>query len=195
MSGASRPPEAPPSPRGLLVLALALTLLGSCGASSGVSQLVEGGGPGGVASGGLEAETQQRLAEALADPRARPLAMANLVVSALLLLAGAALLLRRRTAVWWVTQASLANGLWVVLGAASALEHLYATKAELLPLFVFVVQETASSPEAPPGPLPEADVLFSFTVATLLVGALARIAVYIGLAVIVRRPSIVRQLR
>ncbi len=108
-------------PRALGLLAILLVMLGSCGTVGGALGLevnpipraadaVSGGGEDDAA----EQAGRKAIEVLLLSEWRRPLAGANLVVSTLLVVAGVSLLRRRPTAIWWTTQACLANGLLAV---------------------------------------------------------------------------------
>ena len=125
----------PEGPRGLVVLALFVTLLGSCGSCASGAQL--GTDTYRVADISLsadEAAAAQSNAHLLEDPNTEALTIIKLVVSLMLLGGGMMLFMRRKTAVWWVRNALFANMLWQVAYAASFLMHYRAVEDELVPI-------------------------------------------------------------
>lgn len=127
-------PEAPRRAKGgVLLVALLLTAVGSCGLSHGVRDL----GPppdaevavGGHDNAALDAASQasaQALFEVLeSDPNRSALGASNIVVSLLLIWAGISLVSRRPQALWWVRQAAWGNGLWSAADTASQVWQLF----------------------------------------------------------------------
>jgi hypothetical protein len=113
------------------VLALLLVMLGSCGTLNSAAGLQGDLVPPAATnvSGATEAEAleqvQRKLVEVLLFTEwRRPLSGANLIVSVLLVIAGVALLRRRPTAIWWTTQAGIANGMLAVGECAAQLVSL-----------------------------------------------------------------------
>jgi hypothetical protein len=123
-------------------------------------------------------EDQRRANMAVVDavlrsPYRKPVAAADALVSALLLWAGIALFRRRKTAKWWVTQASLANGLLVIVEAVTQWLSIDTHWDDIL----------GSDPEVG---LAAANAALS----TLVLTAVARLALYLWIIWRVRRPDI-----
>lgn len=129
----SSPPE--PGARVSFVLATLLVFMGSCGAFHGMADLdgvtfdtaaAERVAPEQAAQAERWVEVQRTLYN---EPNRRPLAAANIVVSAMLVLGGLLVLGRRKSALWWVKHAILANVLWIALKLGSWLynTHVHAS--------------------------------------------------------------------
>jgi len=113
----------------------------------------------------FDSEAQVQLFEAqVTNPYRRPMAAANVVVSALVLIGSFMLSWRRRIAQWWIKQAVAAKLLWIIAYTASLVSHL---KVAFPPLPV----------EEPGGGLPEvigSVILFGTLSAALHVAAAYR---------------------
>jgi hypothetical protein len=71
-------------------------------------------------------EVQVQLLEAqVSNPYRRPMAAANIVVSALVLIGSFMLSWRKRIAQWWIKQAVLAKLLWIVAYTATLVHHVH----------------------------------------------------------------------
>lgn len=108
--------------RSLFFLSVLLIGVGSCGSVSGLVEMqVDPFLPVQSAEEGdneKERQAQLLVVDAIVrSPYRKPVAAADAIVSMLLLWSGIALFRRRKTASWWVTQATLANGLMVVVEA------------------------------------------------------------------------------
>lgn len=77
-----------------------------------------------------EAEIQLLEAQ-VTNPYRRPMAAANVVVSALVLIGSFMLSWRRRLAQWWIKQAVVAKLIWIVAYTASLISHI---KLSFVPL-------------------------------------------------------------
>ena len=153
-----REPEAQerPGARATFMLALFLTLMGTCGVSKGATDLRVAGvdfssegeqiSPEGAPAAEQLAELQRTLYN---DPNRRPLAAANIVVSLMLIIGSFLLTSRRPSAIWWLKQAVLANVVWIVAKLASWLFHSYRNMPELLALLES--QRNANGPIGPEG--------------------------------------------
>lgn len=115
--------------RTAFMLALALTIMGCYGVFRGVQGLGEF-----LGSGAEAASDQEFLTAFYNDPHRRPLAAANIIVSAMLLVGATLLVMKRKSAIWWLRQTVLANLVWVGIHLWSALHHTYANAPELLAL-------------------------------------------------------------
>ena len=115
--------------RTAFALALVLTILGCYGVFRGVQGLGEF-----LGSGAEAASDQEFLTAFYNDPHRRPLAAANILVSAMLLIGASLLVARRKSAIWWLRQTALANVIWVGVHLGSVLHHTYANAPELLAL-------------------------------------------------------------
>jgi hypothetical protein len=73
-----------------------------------------------------EAEVQLLEAQ-VSNPYRRPMAAANVVVSALVLIGSFLLSWRRKLAQWWIKQAVAAKLLWIAAYTASLVHHIEAT--------------------------------------------------------------------
>jgi hypothetical protein len=73
-------------------------------------------------------ELEVQLLEAqVSNPYRRPMAAANVVVSALVLVGSFMLSWRRKLALWWIKQAVAAKLIWIVAYTASLAHHIEAT--------------------------------------------------------------------
>ena len=79
-----------------------------------------------------EAEIQLLEAQ-VTNPYRRPMAAANVVVSALVLIGSFMLSWRRRLAQWWIKQAVVAKLIWIVAYTASLISHI---KLSFVPLTI-----------------------------------------------------------
>ncbi|MEM9728055.1 MAG: hypothetical protein AAF997_05675 [Myxococcota bacterium] len=120
----------------ILLASTLLTMLGIIGILSGTNVLwakpipenlsdffseeADGANP---ASREVQIAVQFREAEA-SDPYRRPMAAANVIVSALVLIGSFLLSWRRRLAQWWVRQAVIAKLIWIVGSTAAFVQHL-----------------------------------------------------------------------
>jgi hypothetical protein len=131
----------PSGVRAVLTLALLCFGLGSCGFLRAWSD-IEGArvevsvGPGRRPERTDVVQASEAFARTLAaartaDAHRRFFLWSNLIASALLIVSWMILLRRRPTAVWWVTQAALANLLWTLGDAVSAVVS-YLARAEPL---------------------------------------------------------------
>ncbi len=77
-----------------------------------------------------EAEVQLLEAQ-VTNPYRRPLAAANVVVSALVLIGSFMLSWRRKLALWWIRQAVVAKLIWIGVYTASLVSHIKLTFAPL----------------------------------------------------------------
>lgn len=76
----------------------------------------------------FESEAEVHLFEAqISNPYRRPMAAANVVVSALVLIGSFMLSWRRRIAQWWIKQAVVAKLLWIIAYTVSLVYHLKVT--------------------------------------------------------------------
>ena len=112
----------------ILLVSTLLTMLGVAGLIMGVSDLSLAPIPENTRDY-FEEETeltdiQVEMFEVLAsNPYRRPMAAANVVVSALVLIGSFMLSWRRRLAQWWIRQAVTAKVLWIVAHTASLGHH------------------------------------------------------------------------
>lgn len=117
-----------------------LVILGSCGVQAGMARLMTDVSPPLPEMSDLEEGAQQVLQiqqDALWHaPGARPLAAGNIVVSSLLFVTAVMLSIRRKSAVWWLTQAVIANVAFTAVHTASALAALNETRGRLWPLLL-----------------------------------------------------------
>lgn len=145
-------PEAPN--RAALWLSLMLTVLGSCGGCNGMRQFEAGPVPSADLIGTQDRPGAEQIAELavvaarviVEDPNRRPLALANVALSAMLV-AGAFLVgMRHRSARWFVINALVANLLWIAAdGVVDVLRFLH----ERQPLAAAIVAWLEAAP--PPG--------------------------------------------
>jgi hypothetical protein len=84
-------------------------------------------------------ELQVQLLEAqVSNPYRRPMAAANIIVSALVLMGSFLLSWRRKLALWWIKQATLAKLIWIASYTITLVQHIKLT-------FPTVVLEQASA--------------------------------------------------
>ncbi len=77
-------------------------------------------------------DAQVQLLEAqVTNPYRRPMAAANVVVSALVLIGSFMLSWRRKLALWWIKQAVVAKLIWIAAYTASLVSHVKLTFAPL----------------------------------------------------------------
>lgn len=183
---ADRPP---PRRRTLALLAL-LVLMGSCGMAKG-TQNVGSGPPGADFATGADSVEMAEIEEELArfsPPLRRPLAAANILVSALLLIAAWTVASGRPSRVWWVTQAALANAVWTGLDAGAQVSGLFAEKEELVPLLERALAETGNAAAEAPAWMRDGHTVLYVTTAVLIGHALVRLALY-GVAIWLTRQT------
>ena len=102
--------------RSSLFLAISLTVFGTCGVGSGHQEYE-----------GLPVDVDttapiQKIGVTLREhPYSRPLAVANMVVSAMLIIGGMMLSFRRKSAVWFIRNAVTANVLWIVVSTIAVI--------------------------------------------------------------------------
>jgi hypothetical protein len=77
-----------------------------------------------------EAEVQLLEAQ-VSNPYRRPMAAANVVVSALVLIGSFMLSWRRKLALWWIKQAVVAKLIWITAYTVSLVSHIKLTFAPL----------------------------------------------------------------
>ena len=182
----------------MLLVAVVVMLTGTCGVGNGAGGLMEGETaevprmlPDGASLEVVEATDalNEALARSARDaPFRRPLAAANVVVSAMLLVGGILLSLLRRSGPWWVTQAVIANILWTCANATSHIWQLQANSGELRRLLRALTRAMESDPELREGRLPFDEL--TLTIAMRVGLALIAIAVYLWMGWRVRRPDI-----
>jgi hypothetical protein len=105
----------------------------------------------------------QLLEAQVTNPYRRPLAAANVVVSALVLIGSFMLSWRRQLALWWIKQAVVAKLLWIAVYTVSLVSHVKLTFAPL-------------PPDHPGGALPE--VISGVILISVFSGALHVAAAY-----------------
>ncbi|MFW6023251.1 MAG: hypothetical protein ACOC9O_00770, partial [Myxococcota bacterium] len=165
----------PPSPRRRTFALLALlVLMGSCGVAKGTQNV--GSRPPGAdfatAAESVEmAEVEEELAR-FSPPLRRPLAAANIVVSALLLIAAWTVASGRPSRLWWVTQAALANAVWTGLDAGTQVAGLFAAQDELVPLLERALAEAGSATTEVPAWMQDGHTVLYGTAAILIGHAL-----------------------
>ena len=155
-------PEAPRRGKGgILLVALLLTAVGSCGLSHGVRDLSPPPDAE-VATGGhdnaeLDAASQasaQALFDVLeSDPNRSALGASNVVVSLLLIWAGISLVSRRSQSLWWVRQAIWGNALWSAIDTASQIWQIFREFDRVAAAFSaeVAVRSRELGPESDPG--------------------------------------------
>lgn len=128
--------------RAKLVLTSLLIVVGSCGTINGIGTATYDSVPAAanVQENADIDEATEGLNRALEATRAqspfrRFLGISNAIVSVLLVLGGVFLLLNRTAAVWWITQAAIANILYCFIEAAADVHQVFASSAELGPVF------------------------------------------------------------
>ena len=128
---------------GVLLVALMLTMVGTCGLSYGGRDLappedpsdMEAMGDGSPTAAAAEASAMLLMEVLQADPNRRPLGAANMLVSAMLVLGALMLVWRRGSALWWVRQAIYANMVWTALQCGSQVAQLLSESARLSVVF------------------------------------------------------------
>ncbi|MCS6798313.1 MAG: hypothetical protein NZ898_07260 [Myxococcota bacterium] len=182
--------------RGLLLCASASLLIGSCGVAGALADF--GRTPPAQSPRPQDLSSAQEVAQALAvevdaalarDPRRRPLAAADVVVSLLLVFAGLQLLGRRPTGPWWLTQACIANALHAVAEATSRIVALFAAQETLVPLLARSVEIAARGSGGPP-PSFEPSRLLGVYVLAVAGPALVMVLLYAYLVWRVRRGDV-----
>lgn len=183
-----------------MLLAVVLTLVGSCGVVQGVGGVSAGRPPMdevGQVEGERPAveEAAESSARALVQtlwesPLRRPLAAANVVVSILLLVAAMTLLMRRASAIWWVTQAAIANVLWTVVHTGSQIAQLLGARERLVALFEREIEARLSGAETEQLPWQHGSQQLWLYVALFVAFGLARIAIYGWVTRRARRPDV-----
>jgi len=170
------------------LVAVALVAVGSCGGmdsfirATGGSEIPaapmvseESDPQASEATENLQRAIQETLSRA---PLQETLDGVNVALSLLLVVAGMMLLLRRRNAVWWVTQAAVANALWTAGQMTSQVWQLQASSDEL--------EMVIERHEATGGPIQG-----TYYLVAVFVGlALVRVLAYAWVAWRVRRPDV-----
>lgn len=166
-----------------IVLIILLVTMGSFGISGGIGGLAADRTPEVPAS--LEPDTQAALEAGRAAgeavfraPLRRPLAAANIAVSALLLIAAWKVATGRPTLRWWVTQGALANAVWTGLETGMYAFALMHHRGEILPLLEQDVAERAAAAPGAPDQLLSAQVAFGTYFVTFALYGLFRIGLY-----------------
>jgi hypothetical protein len=192
----------PTSLRVILMTSFFCTILGTCGLGSSTRSLGTAAIPNvTVHAAGSEnaniTEAREDLANAIfasqaTIPGRRFLEVANLIASGLLIFAGFSMLRRRPEAIWWLTQAAIANSLHAVARGASSAAHWWKSAPELAPYFNRLM--AAENPEvvntASQDALPRGES-FMHTVATMTVIAAAlEVAMYVVITRRARRPEV-----
>lgn len=177
------------SRRRLVLLLVLLVTTGSCGVSSGIGA-VQPSPPGAQfvapSDNPVWAAAEEQLAD-VAGPLRRVLGGANIVVSALLLVAGWAVATGRHSRVWWVTQAALANAVWVGLDVGSTAFGLLKAKKQLMPAIEKLIKAQPAPPPKAAAWAPDPhSVLYGYIVLMILLG-LVRVAVFGAMIVLARR--------
>jgi hypothetical protein len=146
--------DAEASHRSALWLSMTLTLLGSCGACNGwntynappvpsTSVVTDDTRPGAAEL----AEVFVTLATAFADaPHRRPLALANVLCSGMLIAGGFMLGIRRQSARWFISNALVANVVWIAADAVTSVMQLNGWRVTLIRKLIPYVQAAT-----PPG--------------------------------------------
>jgi len=191
-------PKLDPRLRSTLRIAFAVSLLGSCGAVNGLSQL--GDTPMAADAGPLDTSGDAASREAAVaandilldlvrrDPLRRVFGAANVVLSILLVVAGAVLTMRRQAAIWWVTQATLANSLFILAQTLAIMRRIHELAPSLAPALDAYVRATAPEPAPDGGDL--GMVMTFMMMAVPALWGLFRIAVHVGVAWRARRPDV-----
>lgn len=197
----TRAAEASRGPRTVLFLVLALGMLGTCGIQRGVGALEADTRPEPVSIGAADevrpetVETQRVYVDALWDaPARRPIAAANVLVSAMLLVGGLMLVARRKSAIWWVTQSLAANVVWTISEVASQVAGVLMRGDQLIASSTRELQAMAAeSPHA--GwhvTLLDGRVVLGVMIAMFVGLGLLRVAILAWLAWRARRPDVRR---
>ncbi|MCA9531327.1 MAG: hypothetical protein KC543_14460 [Myxococcales bacterium] len=134
------PKPAEPSLRAVFMVSMVLSLLGLFGVSSGL-QMISPPQPTTVSTKpstapdrAADAEALEKVQAAILDtPYLRPLGALNIVVSSMLLIGSFMLTLRRTSASWWITQAVLANIVWIALWTGVMMLHMYHIRDKIAP--------------------------------------------------------------
>jgi hypothetical protein len=196
----------PSGARAVLTVALLCFALGSCGVVRAWGEL-EGAraevsvGPGRRPERAEVLQASEAFARTLAaartgDAHRRFFLWANLVVSGLLLVAWVNLLRRRPTAVWWVTQAAVANLAWTVGDAASAVMAYTSRASSLDRTFLAYARALEDAGRLEPGSVAQLEGVRSaaaLSTAAVLAAALSS-ALYAWLVWRVRRPDVAEAL-
>lgn len=188
----------PRSGRPLAALALVLTLLGTCGTTSGLANLGTRTAPEipavehpDAAVAAAATESARAVVDALwASPFRKALSAAGVVTSMLLLVAGGFLIARRSTAPWWIGQAAIANILVTLAEAAGQIIGIVGASDRLRPLLEqeIAVRRAMQGGEGS-GLLEASHVLWLYVL--LAIGyALLRIAIFAWLGFRARRPDV-----
>lgn len=169
-------------------------MLGTCGIGNGIGGLQDRAIPEELdsapqlgqkkESAGWQSSVAQGLMVMLWDmPLRRPLAAANLVVSFLLILASSFLVLRKSTALWWITQALLANMVWTLGEAVAQCHQLWVQRARLARFVATTLPKGQST-------MPSTQQMVLTYMAVLLALGLVRVSVYAWLLRRARSPEV-----
>ena len=195
-------PEAPkidPALRTTLRVALVCTVLGSCGAANGMGQLMttsvrSDAGPldtSDAASHEAATRANEVFVELIShDSMRRVFGAADLGLSLLLVVAGTMLMMRRESAPWWITQAVIANCLFILAQALAVMWRIHAFAPQLATTLDAYLR--AASPEQAAD---AADVPLGMVTTYMMMGMAAlwgfvRLAVHGWIAWRVRRPDV-----
>lgn len=153
-----QPPTVDPRLRSALRVAFLASLLGSCGAAGGLGQL-EAPAAGVSDEGPLDTTASQGREEARAanrvlwelvnqDPLRRVMGASNALLSGLMIVAAVMLFRRRPSAIWWLTQAALANSLFILARALAAALRIHALAPRLTSTMAAYLAATTPDPQA-----------------------------------------------
>ncbi len=137
-----------PGAKRTLFLALTMSFIGFVGVTTSITNLLPAHGEAVHSDPSLPPEVQQAVQTVIETfdraPIHQGVSVANLLASALLLVASFALTGRTRTAMWWVTQALVANALYALAAGAGNAYLVHVHRDTLLALFraVAVAQST-----------------------------------------------------
>ncbi len=183
---------------GLLLVALMLTMVGTCGLTYGGQELappmdpseLEAMGDGSATSVAAEASAMALMEVLQGDPNRRALGVANMMVSAMLVIGGLMLVWRRESAPWWVRQAIYANMLWTVVQCGSQCAQLLDESTRLAVVFGEEISARSNELQGE-GPAPFGGSQMVWFLVIVFVGlGLLRLLGYVWFLWRIKRPDI-----
>jgi hypothetical protein len=193
-------PQIDPRLRTTLRVALVATLLGSCGVANGAGQLAQTSVPsdaGPLDTGGDTASREAaRDANAVfsellnQDPMRRVFAAANVGLSLLLAFAGTLLMMRRESAPWWLTQAVIANSLFILAQALAVIWRIQAFSPQLADTLDSYLRAANPAEAAEVGDFPWGAATTYMMMGTVALWALLRAVIHLLVAWRARKPDV-----
>jgi hypothetical protein len=193
----SSAPLSRPGAKLTLVLAIFMTLIGFLGVGGSIS-LLTAQTEGAVApQGEMSRETQERAEELnrslFRSPLRKGTAVANLLASALLIIGSFLLTARVRSALWWSTQALIANAIYSVASAVCDVYLVRAHDRELRAVFDSFIADAAQRGEEVPADA--AGSLPVIIIAGVIGFGVLQCVLYLGFLRLLKREDVQRFVR